>query len=338
MTSKQLKKHLLDNPTLIIDILEGLNCHHIKHVQNKRVTAGLPDGDNESSIQVLLLDDNLNTIVHTRHDYEGGDIFSFVSYLKKCTFRNSLMFVCRLLNIEYSIDYVKPTNNKTYSFLRKFNRNSSYKEVEENKVLDENVLNGYIKAPHQIFVDDYLTVDSQIKFGIHYDLHDHRILIPIRDLEGRLITIKGRTVHENYKQDGIMKYIAYYEYFARCLLFGYYENYWDLLISDEVILVESEKAVIQADGYGVNNILALSKNKISEEQLFKIISLNKDVVLALDKNVELDELKAIAEEFRGLCKVFAILDHGNYLGDKDSPFDKGKEVWEDLYKNKIQIL
>ena len=78
MTSKQLKKHLLDNPALIIDILEGLSCHHIKHVPNKRITAGLPDGDNTTSIQVLLLDDNLGTIVHTRSDYDGGDIFSFV--------------------------------------------------------------------------------------------------------------------------------------------------------------------------------------------------------------------------------------------------------------------
>lgn len=338
MTSKQLKLHLLSNPTLIVTILEELGCHHINIVEGKRVTSALPDGDNQSSVQVLLIDDNLNTIVHTRADYQGGDIYSFVSYIKGCSFRNSLMFICRLLNIEYSRDYVKPTINETYSFLRKFNRVSEKNDIDANIKLPESVLSQYIECAHKMFVDDNLTIDSQYKFGIRYDLHGQRVLIPIRDTEGNLVTIKGRTICQDYKERGIMKYIAYYEYYARGLLYGYYENYWDILMSDEIILVESEKAVIQADGYGVNNIVALSKNKISDEQLFKLISLNKDIVLALDKDVELNELEIIAEEFKGLCKVYAVYDHEDILVGKESPTDKGSDVWHELYKGKIRIL
>ena len=338
MTSKQLKLHLLSNPTLIVTILEELGCHHINIVGEKRVTSALPDGDNQSSVQVLLIDDNLSTIVHTRADYQGGDIYSFVSYIKDCSFRNSLMFICRLLNIEYSKDYVKPTINETYSFLRKFNRISEKDEVDENIKLPESVLDQYTEGAHKMFVDDNLAIDSQYKFGIHYDFHGHRILIPIRDTDGNLVTIKGRTTYEDYKERDIMKYIAYYEYYARGILYGYYENYWDILTSSEIILVESEKAVIQADGYGTNNIVALSKNKISDEQLFKLISLNKDIVLALDKDVTLNELEVIAEEFKGLCKVYAIFDHKDLLADKESPTDKGSEVWHELYRGKIRIL
>lgn len=338
MTSKQLKLHLLNNPTLIITILEELGCHHIKLVEGKRVMAALPDGDNQTSVQVILLDDNLGTIVHTRLDYQGGDIYNFVSYMKGCNFRNSLMFICRLLNIEYSTNYVKPTNNETYSFLRKFNRINEESEVVVNKKIPESVLDEYIYAAHQMFVDDNLTIDSQYKFGIRYDFYGQRILIPIRDTEGNLVTIKGRTIHEDYKNRNIMKYIAYYEYYARNLLYGYYENYWDILMSDEIILVESEKAVIQADGYGVNNIVALSKNKISDEQLFKLISLNKDIVLALDKDVSIEELRVIAEEFKGLCNVYAIYDDKNILVGKESPMDRGCDVWNKLYENKIKLL
>lgn len=329
---------MLGNPTLIVDILEELGCHHIRIVEGKRVTSALPDGDNQSSVQVLLMDDNLGTIVHTRADYQGGDIYSFVSYIKDCSFRNSLMFICRLLNIEYSKDYVKPTTNETYSFLRSFNRIDVVDDCVENETLPESVLNQYVEGAHKMFVDDNLTVDSQYKFGIHYDFYGRRILIPIRDTEGNLITIKGRTVCKDYKEKDIMKYIAYYEYYARGLLYGYYENYWDILMSSEIILVESEKAVIQADGYGTNNVVALSKNKISDEQLFKLISLNKDIVLALDKDVTLSELEAIAEEFKGLCRVYAIFDHKGLLTGKESPTDKGRDVWHKLYNNKIRIL
>lgn len=338
MDSKQLKGQLLNDPTLIVSILEELGCHEIKIVPNKRVTAALPDGDNPSSVQVLLLDENLTTIVHTRGDYEGGDIFSFVSYIRGCNFRNSMMLICRLLNIDYDFKYVEKTVNETYNFLKQFIQKEVYQDVSQNEILDESVLNDYIRAAHINFVEDNLTVDSQYKFGIHYDINSSRILIPIRDLDGNLVTIKGRTTVEGYKEKDIMKYLAYYEYHARHILYGYYENYWDIVTSDEIILVESEKAVIQADGYGVNNIVALSKWKVSEEQLFKIISLNKDVVLALDKNIGLEELELIAREFKGLCDVYAVYDYDDLLGEKESPLDRGEDVWNTLYENKIKII
>jgi len=338
LTSKQLKKHLFENPTLIITILEELDCHHIKHVRDKRITSALPDGDNTTSVQVILLDDGLGTVVHTRADYKGGDIFEFASYIKGCSFRNSLMFVCRLLNLEYTRDYVKPTTNETYGFLQSFNRIGTHNDDVENIVIDESTLNDYIRCAHQMFLDDNLSVDSQYKFGIHYDLHQHRILTPIRDTDGCLITFKGRTVCPDYKEKDVMKYIAYYDYYARLLLYGYYENYWDIITSDEIILVESEKAVIQADSYGTNNVVALSKKKISDEQLFKLISLNKDIVLALDKDVLINELEVIAEEFKGLCRVYAVYDTNNVLEGKQSPLDRGKDVWNELYENKIRII
>lgn len=338
MTSTQLKRHLLDNPNLIIDILEKLDCHSIKHVQGKRIMAALPDGDNSTSVQVLLENDTLSTVVHTRADYKGGDIFDFISYVKQCQFRNSFIFACMLANVKIDFTYKTKVKNETFDFLNKFTRSGLRYEDDSNTILDNTVLNQYIKTAHQDFLDEYMGVQSQYKFEIHYDIHGRRILIPIRDIEGSLITIKGRTIVEDFEGKGIEKYIAYYPFSARKVLYGYHENYWDILLKNEVIIVESEKSVIQADSYGVNNVVAISKKKISDEQLYRLISLNADVVLALDKDVAHSELRILAEEFKGLCKVYAVIDNEGLLGKKDSPFDRGSSVWSELYKNKQRLL
>lgn len=339
LTSRQLKDYLLDNPSFIVQILESLGCHEVKHMPNKRVSAALPDGDNPMSVQVLLNNDFLSTIVHTRNDYKGKDIYDFVSYIKQCNFRNTFMYICKILNVDCTLEYTPITTNETYEFLKRFSLGNMYEgSYTQNITLEESVLEGYINFPHQKFLDDNLSIESQIKFQISYDIHNQRILIPIRDVDGNLVTIKGRTIYDDWKERGIMKYVAYYPYVASQVLYGYYENYWDIIMHQEVILVESEKAVIQADSYSVNNVLALSKRTISDEQLYKIIQLNADVVLALDKDVALDELKGLAQEFQGLCSVYAIYDTKNLLGTKDSPFDRGNIVWDQLYKDKIQLI
>lgn len=339
MTSRQLKEYLLDNPSLIMQILESLGCHEVKHTPNKRVSAALPDGDNPMSVQVLLNTEFLSTVVHTRHDYDGKDVYDFVSYIKKCNFRNAFMYICKTLNVACTLQYSSTTTNETYDFLKKFSSgNILENNIQQNEILNEKILEGHINFPHKKFLDDRLSVESQEKFNISYDIHSQRILIPIRDIGGNLVTIKGRTIYDDWKERHIMKYIAYYPYAASQILFGYYENYWDIMKHNQVILVESEKAVIQADSYGVNNVVALSKKSISDEQLYNIIRLNVDVVLALDKDVGRDELIDLANEFQGLCSVYTICDDGDLLGKKDSPFDCGKGTWEQLYANKIQLI
>jgi hypothetical protein len=37
------------------------------------------------------------------------------------------------------------------------------------------------------------------------------------------------------------------------------------------------------------------------------------------------------------CNFYLLYDTKNLLQEKDSPFDKGQEVFEELYKNKIKI-
>ena len=82
MDKSELKIYKKDNPEYIRGVLEGLGCHHIKIVTNKRVQSSLPDGDNPTSIHIKL-NDNLSTKIYTRNEfnnYETKDFITLVQY------------------------------------------------------------------------------------------------------------------------------------------------------------------------------------------------------------------------------------------------------------------
>ena len=73
----------------------------------------------------------------------------------------------------------------------------------------------------------------------------------------------------------------------------------------------------------------------------------KTVTIALDKqyrsqddkefNIYVNQVKKIARLFLPYCTVYVIYDRHGLLEYKDSPSDKGSEVWWRLWKDKIQI-
>lgn len=340
MDAKQLKIHLSGDVASIIFILEEIKCHHIKHIKGKRIMCALPDGDNTSSV-IVTLDEDLTTFVNTRSDYSGGSVIDFVGYILKLDFRQSYLYICDKLNISTDFKYIKTKQNETYSFLNKFVgkklRENDKSNADFNTILNENIFNSFVQFPHTKLLQDGCSIDSQIKFEIMYDINDSRILFPIRDELGNLVTIKGRTIHENYKEKNIPKFLAYHEYAGRLILYGLYQNYWDILSNEQIYIVESEKAVIQADTFGVNNIVGISKKKLANEQIDILIKLKKDLIFALDKDVELDDIIKIAEPFKNLCKIYAMIDDFGLLKEKDSPLDNGYETFKILSENKIQI-
>ena len=92
---------------------------------------------------------------------------------------------------------------------------------------------------------------------------------------------------------------------------------------------------MQLHNMGVYNAVATSKKRISEEQAQEINDLGKKIVLAYDNDVTIGEIKMELSKLNG--EVYYIKDTFGLLGKKDSPSDKGYEVWNKLYQNKFKI-
>lgn len=216
-------------------------------------------------------------------------------------------------------------------------KDKNIKNDVKHKILSPDILDNYEKIPIQEWIDEGISQETQERFNIRFDKYKKRILIPIYDDVGNLISIKGRTTIPNYKELDIPKYIYYYKLGINDILFGLHMHMEDIQEKNEVIIFEGEKSVMKAEEYGFYNTVSIGTNSINSYQLKKILSLKCDVVLALDKNVIYKETIKEAEKLSKYTNVSIIFDRNDLLGSKDAPVDQGYWCFHELYENRIGV-
>lgn len=113
----------------------------------------------------------------------------------------------------------------------------------------------------------------------------------------------------------------------------------------------SEKSTLLDDGYygEYSNTVACcgsTFNKYHISMLTDILGAN-EIVIALDKeykNWNDERAKKYREKIERMCRKYLnqasfsyIWDFDDLLQEKDSPFDLGKEVFEQLYKSRVKV-
>lgn len=175
------------------------------------------------------------------------------------------------------------------------------------------------------------------KYQVRYDYDYNKIVFPIYNNEGDIISINGRTLYENFKELGIEKYKYYTKLGSNDFLYGYFQNKVNIIRKKELIVVEGAKSVMKLESWGFNNTVALLTSHINDEQMKQLLSLKCNIVIALDKNVLLKDIKEEVKPLLKFTRVSVVLDTHNWLGDKDSPCDVGRAKWEQLYSERIKL-
>lgn len=345
MTSKELvKERLCGDRAELVRILENLGCHHINpNYGEHEIRCAIPDGVCSSSVSIKLTT-SLPCRVFSRpgfEDYEIQDIFALVQYIKNCTFPQALGWLCSQLNIKNDGIVI----SQDLSILReikreKIRRNQLRPDMPAHEILDKRILLKYPEIVVKQWVNDGISPDTQRKYGIRDDVYNRRWLIPIYDIDGNLISIKGRTYAPNWETLGIQKYIYYYKLGVSDILFGYCLNKTKIKERDEIILFEAEKSVMAADSYGYGWSCSLGTNHLTTPLFKKILSVPcSRVVMAFDKDVPYGDALKEGRKLSRYKNVWIMYDKKNLLNmkSKDSPTDRGKEIFEDLYQNKIRI-
>lgn len=281
-----------------------------------------------------------------------GSIFDLVSKVLNYDFLTSFKFVCNFFNIDYSTNFSEYKDLRVdNSFIKKFNKK---KEDIVLKIHDEMVLNNFSCLYHETWINDHITRETMIKFNIRYDISCNRIIIPHYNLDNELIGIRCRNLNEAEVNAG-KKYMpitintTLYNYPTHSNLFGLNVNKEAIRKYKKVIIVESEKAVLQLYSYYGQDCIAVacSGSFISLYQIEILKDLGVEVViLALDKEFETigdeDEIvyrKKIKKSFVDKMSIYfnlqIIWDFKNLINKKDSPTDKGREVFEELLKERL---
>lgn len=290
-------------------------------------------------------------------------MFDLVQKLRNCTFKQSLRYLSGLTGIN-------PYNVLTNDYeaaerpLRALQRHCGArmkKGPETQPVLTsiaENVLTYFDdRTFYTGWRDEGIDAAVMRKFGIRWNESTQAIIIPHFDKEGKLIGIRRRLTHDGMHNKYMPLTLASKTY-AHPLgvnLYGLYEHKEAIQRSRQAIIFEGEKSVLKHHTfYGdKSNAVAVCGFSVTPYQRDLLIALGiEEVILGFDKDVFMSGDSIYTEEYRRYCesinrmgrmftpycKVFAIVDYDNKLQLKDSPVDKGQEVFEYLIQHKEMIL
>lgn len=244
-------------------------------------------------------------------------------------------------------------------YLAMFNKPCNIQEVDMSRNLnfiDKSILNNFHNYYHKSFLQDNISIKTMKKFDIKFDLLEQRIIIPHYDEAGNLIAVRCRNLDKFLLGIGV-KYSPIV--FKNKLLsapsgkyfYGLDKTKEAICKCKKVIIVEAEKSVMQLDTmYGSNNIsVALSSSNLSLIQINILKEMGvKEVIIALDKEYEVygskeEKIysimirKKLIDKLLPYFTVSVMWDRENLLLKKDSPTDRGKEVFETLFKNRIYV-
>jgi DNA primase len=344
---KLLKKRIYDDEKVEQLLLE-LGCHHIKPEQGGNlITAALPNGDNKRSIQVKN-NEHLNVAIRSK-GIDGIDIYGLVGYiLYGCETFDEIRahlfqiktYICNVLDYPYTYTEKPKQEKKDWNaWLKaiKRKRQKTY-EITENKVLDERILDQYFIFPNIWWLQEGIDIVTQREFEVGFDIESERIVFPIRNKDGKLISLKGRYIGKDQETLENKKYMYLINFSKSIELFNLHRASPYIREKKECIIVEGAKTVMKLHGWGYKNCVSIEGDSLSPVQvkLLKELGLDVKLVFAWDKDKNVEFIKKQLKQIKNR-EIYVVYDIKNLLKEKDSPTDRGKKVWDYLYKNKFEF-
>ncbi len=287
------------------------------------------------------------------------DVFELVKKTLGLSFQESLNYIADFFSFKFIKKTLDSKSGLTsdWEIIDKYNflTVKEEKEPQEVKFYDESVLSYFSKGLHESWYEDGISQEAANKYDIRFDESNNRIIIPHRELDGKLVGIRVRNLDE-YSVSSGKKYMPLFlqnEPYSHSLganLYGLYENLESIKKYGKIVLFESEKSVLQCESFYPDNNFAVATcgSSISNFQTNMILGLGvKEVFIAFDKEYEnafspqsdkyAEKIIRLAQKFAPYLTTYVIWDTDGLLSYKDAPSDKGKKILEKLMKSKFEI-
>ena len=299
------------------------------------------------------------------HCYTCGDTFSIVELVIRAhrskgitlTFYKALNYIANIVGrVDCFISSTKSQRIDTWDWLTPFTSRKGQSAIPVLSEYSESYLDCFCYYPHESWLNDHISSEVMSEFEIGYYPKNNSITIPHRDMNGRLIGIRER----HLSTEDIQSYGKYTPVTVEGItlkhqlgssLYGLWVNKNRIKSCGKVLLVESEKSVLQVNSYFGDNsyALAVCGSNITDTQ--KKILLEElgvsEVILAFDREYD-DPHSYAAEAYKNklikklaslvpFCKVTMLLDDKDRLELKDSPTDRGKEILLELLDEKMVV-
>ena len=273
------------------------------------------------------------------YDYSagfGGNIFTFTQRYFDCSTHKVVDILKNYAGYDGDVSAPNGTLDAVRVFKQYAPSKSQVKQASKT-ILPNDYMEKYEKRYDKlkVWLDEGISEQSLTKFQVYYDSFSDRLVYPIKNMDGKIANVGGRALDPLWKEKGQSKYCYFYSWGTINTIYGVADNLEAIRRKKEVIIFEGCKSVLLADSWGIDNTGAILTSHLSKNQLVILAKLGCDVVFALDKDIKIRDDKNI-KKLKQYVNVYYLWDRLNLLDDKDSPVDKGYEVFNKLYNNRIR--
>ncbi|MBX3036146.1 MAG: DNA primase [Anaerolineales bacterium] len=319
---------------------------------------------------------------------EGGDIFKFVMKRESIDFKEAMQKLALRAGVEIK-EYTRetPEQKEAYENLRKlledsiiyyrshlFNNKNIFNYLKDKRGLTESTIEtfglGYAPAGYDNFLKHFSAKGyseqdlinsgmlSEREDGKVFDRFRNRIMIPIRDEQGRMTGFGARIVDP----DDIPKFLNSPEtplFSKGRLLYGLDRARKPIRVADQAVIVEGYLDVIALHQAGYENVVSPMGTALTEDQLRLLKKYTRKIVLALDPDVAgqkavlrgldaarsaMDKEGELAFDARGLLRNESRLQADLRVAsipddlDPDEIVARDKDEWKTLIENAKPIV
>lgn len=240
-------------------------------------------------------------------------------------------------------------NTTSYKSIR--NDYTLKKERQELLAYSDKIMECFTKYYPIEWLNDGINREAMDKFNIRYSPSQNKIIIPHYDVNGRLVGIRGRALNQE-DIDTWGKYMPiqiegkWYSHPLSLNLYGLDKTKENIKATGIAYLFEAEKSVLQMESFSIPNCAAaVCGSKLNKYALDILVRTchPQEIVICFDKE-ELPHEDKYFNHLYELCKKYQaytnfsfIYDKENLLDLKDSPTDKGEDIFIKLLQKRVRI-
>lgn len=314
-----------------------------------------------------------NTICH---NVSGGSLklyYYFNSHLFYCYTDEGAMSIFKFLRHYYdtrSIEY--DWYRDIFCVVRECTKDESQRDYISNlispreKLSDKYLVpplppklvtypNGIIEVYRKYYpiewLNDGITKEAMDKFNIRFSPDENKIVIPHYNEMGQLIGIRGRALNqkdiENFgKYTPMQLEDKWHSHPLSLNLYGLNVTAKNIHETKIAYIFESEKAILQADSFITPNcgvaVCGANLNKNQVRLLMKTAG-PRELVICFDNEEKKGELEyfekllRLCRKYNKLINMSFIYDRKGLTNPKDSPTDRGEEIFKKLLKERVKV-
>ena len=285
-----------------------------------------------------------------------------IQHNKKMDLNDAIRYIAARMGIAGRLEDT-PENNKLidWDILSNYDRIQNIELNNKTNIIlkeyDNDILSRF---EYQLKLTPWLNEDISQEVidyaNIGYYLGNDQITIPHYDAAGRLVGLRGRTMC----QDEAELYGKYrplrisnitYNHPLGMNLYGLNWAKNQIAIMKKVIVFESEKSVLKYMSlFGIENNIAVAccGSNLSIHQVQLLIEAGaEEIIVAFDKQYQAlntkeskqwsTKLTKLYNKYKNDCLITFLWDKGTLLGYKSSPIDEGKDIFLQLFKERILL-